>query len=346
MGDSAESSAFGVVLSYVPAVLLGVLAAFTVLWTVEAIAPTGRESVVISQHGCSEGACCDAHSLVGTCAWTGDGRALDISGYNHLGLVVPGYEGEPVVIHRSTVTGRVLEVRSTTESVDLRVVGGIWTLVLYGVVAGLVLLAVRLVRVWLGGERRRRRPVTVLVVLVLTAVATGAWALRGPEVAGARPLPDSMRGYAEAGFLPDRLRRTGQVVETEDGIAIQVTGPPATRPPAGLPGRFRDFDLVIVPVATRLTGDAIRADSYGDHRVTLIGEGRGLTVIVRDPPCDAALRTFRGAASAGTPPITGSLCFVVPPGFRPRYLVVDTRTASETEETKDDDDVAIALDAG
>ncbi|MBC6459182.1 hypothetical protein [Actinomadura sp. HBU206391] len=346
VGSGDGAGLLGVVFSYVQVALLGGLVAFTALWTVEVIAPTTPENVVISQHGCSYDTCCDGHSTIGTCAFAADGQALDIADYNHIGLVVPGYDGDPVVVHRSTVTGRVLKVWSTKESADLRVAGGICTLVLYCLAAGLLLLLTLPVRARLGGERPRRRPVTVLAVLVLTAVPTGAWALRGPEIADARPLPDSMGEYSQAGFLPDKTRRIGQTVETEDGIAIQVTGPPTTRPPTGLPGRLNDFDLMIVPVTTRLTGDAIRPDDYGQYRVTLIGAGRGNTVIVPDPPCATALRTFRGEVRAGTPPIRGRLCFAVPPGFRPRYLVIETSTESETGETKYDDDIAISLGTG
>ncbi|MBC6461516.1 hypothetical protein [Actinomadura sp. HBU206391] len=120
---------------------------------------------------------------------------------------------------------------------------------------------------------------------------------------------------------PAEIGGIGEVVETDDDVTVQVTGPPGTTPPpAGAPGWLGEFEVVTLPVRTVFRGDARRSD--GTARVRLIGIGQGHARLVTVPPCAAVLEPFRDTARATSPAAAGPLCFAVPPGFRPHYLAL------------------------
>lgn len=307
-----------------PLALFAVPATVVGVWAGEAFAPTSRQDGVVTWYRHTQfdkygGYSTKVHARM----W--DGRALDISNHPDAitarGITV----GEPVVVTRSRLTGRVVGVRTVQDHADYRPIRrhtafdllSLVFLVLV-TVAALAPAAMIAPSVYEQAPAARLTVTAIyLVVVAATVTVTCTLWLHSPRLPATEPLPDTTTDQAPP------TGRIGQYIETADHITLTVTAPPVTTPPDGAPGWLHAFHIVAIPVTTAFAGDAHGPTPAGARRISLAGTGPGHAAIVTAGPCAAPLRPFRGTVTASSPPATGAFCFAVPPGFQPHYLIID-----------------------
>jgi hypothetical protein len=300
-----------------PVIAAGLAWVFLAVWVAELAGPTTPQRAVISRHDRT-----DAGDEAGTWSYelearTEDGVALDIGASNSVKMYDSAGYGEPVVVYRSALTGRVVGVRTVTGYVDFHHHGGMIAIVV--VASALVVAGTAGARRFMRLARPYLHPFVLVIVLASSAGVGAVALLDSPVIRGTQRLPDAMGIYAQQRFFPDEVAGTGDVVELA-GFTIQVTGPVATAAPAGSPAWLRAFRVAVIPVRVTYHGTYDR----GFERVTLIGTGRGFPQMVGDPACGGVPGAFDGNATAAAPQTAGPMCFVVPSGFQPRHLVIGT----------------------
>lgn len=287
--------------------------AVAVQWVGQSVAPTVEVRAVIdaSSVELSEGRGGTIRDYT-VRAVTASGQVIDLAGSGNgagLSASAAGLDrGVPVLITRSTYDGEILAVRSPLATVPVAQHGA-------GVllrVIGLVVAAGALV---LGVRGWSRSTVGLPVLCAVGGLALAALLIRpSPDLGPSRyPPPDAMAGYADppTGPSPDPLLSTrtvdavaapGTPVPTEPGVSLTVTGPP-------VPGTADGFATVRIPLAVD-PGDGAPVPN-----LRLIGTGAGRTVEL--PECGPS-----GFPPRLTAPGVGVVCFAVPDGFTPRYLVL------------------------
>lgn len=280
-------------------VILGFVAAFLGRWAAEGLAGTYavRAVVSVSDSATTEGQN-GPHTTYEILAVTEDGRAIELPAGKEFGLA------EPVVARLSSLTDRVLSVRGATAEVEAHHPGEkIAVMSLGGVLLALgVIVVCRARRPLSAGVGTARALPSFLagVVLagfvVLAPVGFGGTAYR----AAADPVPDLWKHRRDAWGPPPVVGR-GQTVVAGD-LTLRV-GDSTPGPPEGAAAWLSDFRVLTLRVeATGLGGTSLEL-SAGEQ-----GKPR------RVADCAGAPGAFDGA--------TGLVCYVVPPGYQPRYLVI------------------------
>ncbi|GHA91974.1 hypothetical protein GCM10010305_39530 [Streptomyces termitum] len=307
---------------------VGVVAVFLAVWGVEAVAPVVRESAVIG-HADDGGGDDGGPESPAVKALTGDGRAVPLGEAG--GILRPFRLGDAVVVTRSRVTGRPLAVRGPGGEADLHTHGGIVVLLaVSGVVVGVTCRYGR--RVYAAARRLplpgpvRRLPVFAVPV---AGAALAGLTLFGPGGSEGRPWTlDGMGIYDAPEFFPGTVVPSGGTADVR-GFSLRVGGPLAEGAPAGAPGRLAGLRVLVAEVVVR---NGREAAAY--LPVQLVGEGRGRAALLAAGECGAAPGGFDGHVPVRPAPVS-RMCFVVPEGFAPRYLIVGGA----------DDDVALAVSA-
>ncbi|WP_229068454.1 hypothetical protein [Actinoplanes sp. DH11] len=250
-----------------------------------------------------------------TLARADDGRALD------LGTGVPALRGEPVVATLSTATDRLVAVRTADEWYQPHRTNAYAFLVV-------VLLATLLVTALLVRRTIRTVPWTALVMSAVTGfLIVGVWQLNSTAaLADAPTLPAStgMGIYDDAEFFPATGVRTGQPLQVHD-VTLQVAGPVTRGAPAGAASWLNGFTVLVVPFDASYDGTS--TEDYVP--LALIGSGSGKAEPVAAEHCGPD--GFDGHVPAGT--VRGLMCFVTPPDFQPRHIIVGTGESQRIDVT-------------
>jgi hypothetical protein len=219
--------------------------------------------------------------------------------------------GEPVVLRQARFTGQIIAVRTVERYLRKQPHAGHVAWVVIGLVLIGAVVAVPL-GAWARWLWRSRDPAAIVgTVVVVTLVVVISPLLSGGTI-DRPPLRDDV-GMGVYGILPEQTAGPGGTVEVGD-FAVEVTGPVHTGPPPGSPAWLGDFHVVVVPVRVGFAGAA-------DHVrpiVALIGPGPGRAYPVPPPACGGPDPFADEAAGAAG----GAVCFAVPPGFQPRYLIL------------------------
>lgn len=231
--------------------------------------------------------------------------------------------GTPVIVTRSTADGQVLAVRTPERTVDVAHHTGAVILV----VLGLVLAACCVGFAWFSRPHPVGAAVLVLVGLLFSYAAFLPQHDLGPSTLA---VPDASAGYPDpptgppgpSGRRVGAVVPVGTVVSTRPTHRVTVTGPPEPGlPPGADPGPVAGFATVRVPLLAEPGPDAgaYGADESYLPNMVLTGEGRGVvTELWRSPRCGGAPDALPAYFAA---PRRGFVCFAVPDGFVPRYLV-------------------------
>ncbi|WP_409491297.1 hypothetical protein [Amycolatopsis sp. cmx-11-12] len=282
-------------------VVLGVLAAFLGRWTAEGLAGTYAVRAVVSEvdSTTTEGQN-GPHTTYEVQAITEDRRVIELP------VRAEFSRGEPVVARLSSLTDRVQSVRGVTAEVEAH---HPWEKIAAMSVGGL-LLVVGVIVAWsvrrplsarLGTPRALPSflaGVVLAAFVVLTPVGFGGTAYR----AGVDPHLKLWKYGREAGE-PPAVRR-GETLVAGD-LTLRVTGL-VPEPPEGAAAWLGDFRVLALRVEATGLGDTslkLSADAHGEPE--------------RVEGCAGAPGAFDGTA--------GLVCFVVPPGYRPGYLLVGER---------------------
>jgi hypothetical protein len=282
-------------------VVLGFLAAFVGRWAAEGLGDTHTVRAVISEsHFTTTEGQNGPHTTYEVRAITEDGRVIE--------LPVNGefLRGEPVVARLSALTDRVLSVRGVTKEVEAH---HPWEKVVAMALGGL-LLAFGVVVVWsvrrplssrlgmLGAIPSLLAGVALAAFVVLTPVGFGK---TGYHTTG-HPRLEMWKYGREAGD-PPAVGRGKTVVAGE--LSLRVTGI-VPQPPEGAAAWLSDFRVLALRIEATGLGDTsleLSADAHGEPR--------------RVEGCAGAPGAFDGTK--------GFVCFVVPPGYQPGYLLIGER---------------------
>ncbi|MEV6906897.1 hypothetical protein [Amycolatopsis sp. NPDC051071] len=305
----------GVVVLMAIGAALGVIAAFSGRWIAEGIAGSYEVRAVITVHESetTEGRDGGKHTDWTSEALAEDGRSMRLPGDQAFGIA------EPVVVRLSSLTDRVLAVRDAdgelVESHDLTVK---YVLMPSGAVVALLggWLLFKTRRWHAPTLRTREATLAILLgavlaaVLVLAPVAFGRGAFRG---AATVPVQDLSQVGRRGGTPPPVVERGG-TARSGDEVAMRVLGVTRGAPEGAAPW-LSGFDVLTLRVEeTRTTeGPFLSA--------RLVADKHGAPNFVEY--CGGAPGALANGTSApGTH--TGLLCFVVPPGFVPSYLLLGT----------------------
>lgn len=261
-------------------------------------------------------------------ARTDTGTPLDLDYFGANGLYASLNVGDPVVVTRSTITGDVVSVRTAIDSASSVANLGVILLEVLLPLALPFLLVIPLRNLLYRVPRR----VVFGVPAVAFAVSLTVVLLNGPELGQGEP------GLPPAATVEDPATSTTVVTAdqsvTTGNLAVTLAGPVSDRPPAGAAAWLHGFSVVSIPVTARLVGPNTDGDHTGLLYARLAGDGVGRAEAVGAPACthQSAAEGFGNAVSIdqGTT-AHGVLCFVLPTGFQPRYLVLtdtDTNTGA------------------
>ncbi|BAL88563.1 hypothetical protein AMIS_33430 [Actinoplanes missouriensis 431] len=286
------------------AVLPGVAVAVLGVALVDNLTPSERVPAVIT--ALDNGFDKDSSDYRWASARADDGRALG------LGAGAPAGYGEPVVVTLSTVTGRLVAIRAAGALYQPHRTNEYLFLVV-------LLLGVLVVAALIARRMARMVPWTLLLAAAVAGFAgVGGWQLASTAaIADAPRLPPStgMGIYTEARFAPATRAATGQPVAFQD-VTLRVTGPVTRGAPAGSAPWLGDFTVLTVPFSASSTG----APGGRYVPLTLIGSGSGTAERIAARHCGPG--GFDGQVPAGS--VEGRMCFVVPPDFQPRQVIVGT----------------------
>ncbi len=308
-----QKSVLGVAVMLAIGAALGVIAAFSGRWIAEGVAGSSEVRAVITVN--------DAQTTVGrdggentdwtTEALAEDGRAMRLPGDRAFGIA------EPVVVRLSTLTDRVLAVREAggelVRSHDQTVK---YVLMPSGAVVALLggWLLIR-TRRWHAPALKTSDAVFTALLgaalaasLVLAPVAFGRGAFRGATTV---PVPDLSQLGRRSGTPPPVVERGG-TARSGDDVAMRVLG--VTRgAPEGSASWLSGFEVLTLRV------EETRVAEGPFLSVRLVADKHGSPEFV-DYCGGAPGALANGTSAPGTH--TGLLCFVVPPGFVPSYLLL------------------------
>ncbi|WP_125800760.1 hypothetical protein [Amycolatopsis sp. WAC 01416] len=280
--------------AFVIGIVWGTVAAFAGRWTVEGLAGTYDVRAVISewnsttsegQHG--------PHTSYDVLAIAEDGRAIELPTRDTFGLA------DPVVARLSSVTDRVLSVRGATDVVEAHHPWEKIAAMSLGL-ALLVLAAIVLVKVARPGGARKALPfvagLAFAAFVVLTPVGFGGTAYGE----AADPVPNFWELRRDLWGPPPVFARGQTAVSGEAAVRVLDSRP---GPPEGAEAWLSGFHVLTL---------RIEASRLGDTPLELSADEHGEPERVKD--CAGAPGAFDGT--------TGLVCFVVPPGYRPEYLLV------------------------
>jgi hypothetical protein len=260
-------------------------------------------------------------------AVTADGQAIDLAAASAGEALAEQLAiGAPVIITRSVADGRVLQVRGplTTVNVDNH---------LGMVIVRVLSIGFAAAGIWLGVRRGPRRwLVSALAVSLGMLLCYGVFPRQHDIGPYGGPIPDAMSRYADPPTAAPAERFGRQVaavvpigtrVESAgDATHVTVTGPPEPGLPPGADPRVgAGFATLRVPLLAEPGPDS---GLYGPGRdflpnMDFIGEGLGrVTALDEFPTCGGSPEAFPSRFAA---PHRGYVCFIVPDGFVPRYLV-------------------------
>ncbi|MEV8437413.1 hypothetical protein AB0425_08580 [Actinosynnema sp. NPDC051121] len=291
--------------------VLGVVAAFSGRWFAEAVAGSYEVRAVVTVH--------DSETTEGqngpSTTWRSEalaegGRALRLPGDEAFGLA------EPVVVRLSSLTDRVLAVRGADGGLvkfhDLSVKAVLMPLGAVAVlIAGWVLIRARR---WVAREFRAGSAYAVVGALLAAAVVLTPAGLGRGAFAGATTVPvtDLSQVDLRRGTPPPVVERGG--VARPGDVTVRVLDV-RHGAPAGAAQWSGEFDVLAVLV------EETRPAGAQPVAVRLVADRHGAPERVAD--CAGAPGALTDAPSApGTR--TGLLCFAVPPGFAPSYLLLGT----------------------
>ncbi|WET82820.1 hypothetical protein P3102_17230 [Amycolatopsis sp. QT-25] len=282
------------IIAFVLGIVWGTVAAFVGRWTVEGLAGTYDVRAVISewnstttegQHGPRTG-----YEVL---AIAEDGRAIELPTRDAFGLA------DPVVARLSSVTDRVLSVRGAADVVEAHHPWEKITAMSLGWVL-LALAAILLFRVARPGAARK-------ALLFLAGLASAAFVVLTPDGFGdpayreaADPVPNFWELRRDLWGPPPVFARGQTAVSGEAAVRVLDSRP---GPPGGAEAWLSGFHVLTL---------RIEASRLGDTALELSADEHGEPERVKD--CAGAPGSFDGT--------TGLVCFVVPPGYRPGYLLV------------------------
>ncbi|QXV57286.1 hypothetical protein [Amycolatopsis sp. TNS106] len=282
------------VLALVIGVVWGAVASFAGRWAVEGLAGTYDVRAVVSEWNSktTEGQN-GPHTTYDVLAITEDGRAIEVPTRDAFGLA------DPVVARLSSMTDRVLSVRGADRVVEAHHPWEKIAAMSLGL-AFLVLAAVVLVKVARPGVARKSPPflagLAFAAFVVLTPVGFGGTAYRE----AADPVPNFWELRRDLGGPPPVFARGQTAVSGEAAVRVLDS---RSGPPDGAEAWLSGFHVLTLRIeASRLGGTPLElsADAHGEPE--------------RVKDCAGAPGAFDGTA--------GLVCFVVPPGYRPEYLLV------------------------
>ncbi len=275
-------------------IVLGSIAAFAGRWTAEGLAGRYdlRAVVSVSDSKTTEGQN-GPHTTYEIMAVTENGRALELPTAETFGLA------EPVIVRLSSLTDRVLSVRGADavveahhpgEKITAMSIGG--ALVVLGVVVAFLVA----------------RPVTVRKSLsFLAGFAFAAYVVLAPLGFGgtayreaADPVPNLWEHRREAWGPPPVIGKGQTAVSGESAVRVLDSRP---EPPEGAEAWLSGFRVLTLQM---------EASRLGDTALELSADEHGAPQRVKD--CAGAPDAFDGTA--------GLVCFVVPAGYQPKYLLV------------------------
>ncbi|WP_410650455.1 hypothetical protein [Amycolatopsis sp. cmx-4-54] len=283
-----------VIIAFVIGIVWGAIAAFAGRWSVEGLSGTYDVRAVISEWNSktTEGQN-GPHTTYEVLAIAEDGRAIEVPTRDVFGLA------DPVVARLSSVTDRVLSVRGATDVVEAHHPWEKITAMSLGW-ALLALAAIVLVKVARPGIARKALPflagLAFAAFVVLTPVGFGGTAYG--KAAG--PVPNFWELRRDLWGPPPVFARGQTAVSGEAAVRVLDSRP---GPPEGAEAWLSGFHVLTLRIeASRLGGTALAlsADEHGEPE--------------RVKDCAGAPGAFDGT--------TGLVCFVVPPGYRPEYLLV------------------------
>jgi hypothetical protein len=254
-----------------------------------------------------------------TLARADDGTALDLEMFGTDDLYTAANVGDPVVVTRSTITGDVTAVRTSSDYIT-----GLDNIavVFVDVLGPLLLLFVTVIPARNLLRRTPKHFVIGVPVVAFAAMFVVLLTLSGPEVPGGRQPPpaDSLSDPSPPTTVVGSIEKV-----TTSNISIVLDGPMSHRPPPGAASWLNDFAVISVPVTATLLGPNSEGDHFGSLQTRLVGEGIGNANGV-DPAACSHQSPSDGFGDGITLNQLGSkrgvLCFVVPTQFRPHYLVL------------------------
>ncbi|MFC3448225.1 hypothetical protein [Amycolatopsis speibonae] len=275
-------------------IVLGFIAAFAGRWVVEGLADSYdvRAVVSVSDSTTTEGQN-GPHTTYETLAITEDGRAIELPTDRAFGLA------EPVVAKLSSVTARVLSVRGATAVVEVH---HPWEKTAVMSIGGALLMLGAVVAFSVVRPVTARKSLSFLAgfvfaaYVVLAPLGFGGTAYRD----AADPVPNLWEHRREAWGPPPVIGK-GQTAASGDSAVRVVDSLP--KPPEGAEAWLSGFHVLTL---------RIEASRLGDTALELSADEHGAPRRVGD--CAGAPGAFEGTA--------GLVCFVVPPGYQPKYLVV------------------------
>ncbi len=278
----------------VTGIVLGFIAAFAGRWTAEGMAGTYdlRAVISVADSTTTEGQN-GPHTTHEIVAVAENARAVELPTGEAFGLA------EPVVVGLSSLTDRVLSVRGADEVVEAH---HPWEKITAMSIGGVVLV------LGVAVAFSVTRPVTVRKSLsFLAGFVFGAYVVLAPLGFGwtayreaADPVPNLWE-YRREAWGPPPVIGKGQAAVSGDST-VRVLDSRA-EPPEGAEAWLGGFHVLALRVETSRLGDTaleLSADEHGAPR--------------RVEDCAGAPGAFDGTA--------GLVCFVVPSGYQPKYLVV------------------------
>jgi len=282
------------IIAFVIGIVWGAVAAFAGRWVVEGLAGTYDVRAVISEWNAetTEGQN-GPHTGYEVLAITEDGRAIELPTRDAFGLA------DPVVARLSSVTDRVLSVRGATDVVEAHHPWEKITAMSLGWVL-LALAAIVLFKVARPGIARKALPflagLAFATFVVLTPVGFGGTAYGE----AADPVPNFWELRRDL-WGPPPVFASGQTAVSGEAAVRVLDSRPG--PPEGAEAWLSGFHVLTL---------RIEASRLGDTALELSADEHGEPERVKD--CAGAPGAFDGTA--------GLVCFVVPPGYRPEYLLV------------------------
>jgi hypothetical protein len=254
-----------------------------------------------------------------TIARTDSGIALDLEMFGTDDLYTAANAGDPVVVTRSSITGDVTAVRTSSDYIE-----GFdnFAVVFADVLGPLLLLLVTAISLRSLLHRIPKRLVIGVPVVVFGATFALLLALSDPGAVAPQAPPPS-----EA--LDDPSPPATVVGSTEkvttSNISVVLNGQVSDRPPVGAASWLNSFAVISIPVDATLLGPNSEGDPFGSLQPRLVGEGVGNANGV-DPAACSNQSPADGFGDGITLDQVGSrsgvLCFVVPTDFRAHYLVL------------------------
>ncbi|OOC04827.1 hypothetical protein B0293_20435 [Amycolatopsis azurea DSM 43854] len=294
LSERSRKRATAVVVLFVIGIVPGFVAAFVGRWAAEGMAGGHdlRAVISVSDSTTTEGQD-GPHVAYETLAVTEDGRALELPTGKAFGLA------EPVVVRLSSLTGRVLSVRGAAGIVEVHHPGE----KIAAMSIGGALLVLGAVVVF-----SAVRPVTARKSLwFLAGFAFAAYVVLAPLGFGAtayreaaEPVPNLWEHRREAWGPPPVIGKGQAAVSGESAVRVLES---RSEPPEGAEVWLSGFHVLTL---------RIEASRMGDTALELSADEHGAPRRVKD--CAGVPGAFDGS--------TGLVCFVVPPGYQPKYLVV------------------------